>query len=754
MAKKLRLIAAELTDVGRRRERNQDNVAHHIPEDDGTLADKGALFVVCDGMGGHAAGEVAAELGVNAIRDVYYSGQTTDTITGLANAIKHANESIFAYAREHSELAGMGTTCVGLVVHSGRAYFVNIGDSRAYVVRNGVMRQVTQDHSWVSEQVRAGILTEEQARTHAHRNVITRSLGTQPTVTADLFIETLKDGDRVLLCSDGLHGYVDEREIEREMIGHEHPAEGARHLINMANDNGGPDNITALVVHLLEVPDVTGEVMIPEAVTGEEQVITQPIPAISAGAGSAAARIAEKRLAHAKPARKARRRAPAALGALRVLAVAALVLLSLGIWDVAFGPYAAARNAAAQLQTDIARAQQAVQQEPAQDPAAALAALADARQRVVADLQNPALDSQSQANAQNMLDTQLTPAVQNAEQAYNAKARITPVSISDAAMYSVDCSTPNATGASSLTSVTALTAVAGAANAPAQALYVLNAGTLYQMTAPLDGTGAPASGSTTCASVSVGTGTSVLALAANEGTLYALARGGSGAYQVLTITQAKVTSTFAVPTPHGEVPATLAAFGGTVYVGYQAGTAGMPGIWEFTGTAPKGPAKNISLTQPVTSLAAANGTLYMVLADGSLGQLDTSSALLPLPVTVLPPVTADNASSYTAATPVPTPLVNHAAGSANGTLFPGGAVLVADPLVKTHVLLGDGASNRVVRFVVGTAEPGLGLDSQFVYGAPFAGATQLALAANAGTLDVYIWSGTQLAGFVVPDPAG
>ena len=95
------------------------------------------------------------------------------------------------------------------VIAGGRAFVVNIGDSRAYIVRDGKMRQVTRDHSWVAEQVRVGLLTEEQARTHSHRNVITRSLGTQPNVTADLFVETMHNGDRVLLCSDGLHGYVE-----------------------------------------------------------------------------------------------------------------------------------------------------------------------------------------------------------------------------------------------------------------------------------------------------------------------------------------------------------------------------------------------------------------------------------------------------------------------------------------------------------------------------------------------------------------
>src|SRR5579885_1908267 len=249
----MRLAAGDVTDVGRKRERNQDNVTQYIPTDEDVLEQKGALFVVCDGMGGHAAGEVAAELGVNTIRDAYYASRSKDTINALAAAIETANDAIYNRAREHPELSGMGTTCVAAALVDGRAFIVNIGDSRAYLVRDGKMRQITRDHSWVAEQVRVGLLTEDQARNHSHRNVITRSLGTQPNVMADLFVETMQNGDRLLLCSDGLHGYVEHDEIEREMVEHSDPDLAAQNLINMANENGGPDNITALIVHLIDV---------------------------------------------------------------------------------------------------------------------------------------------------------------------------------------------------------------------------------------------------------------------------------------------------------------------------------------------------------------------------------------------------------------------------------------------------------------------------------------------------------------------
>ena len=191
LTKQLRLASAALTDIGRKRERNQDNVTSHVPPEPDLFEEKGALFVVCDGMGGHAAGEVASELGVQTIREVYFTTRGQDVISSIAQAVKSANDAIYSTARSTVEYGGMGTTCVALVVAGGRGYIVNIGDSRAYILREGQMRQVTQDHSWVAEQVRGGVLSEQQARVHAHRNVITRSLGTQPSITADLFVETL-----------------------------------------------------------------------------------------------------------------------------------------------------------------------------------------------------------------------------------------------------------------------------------------------------------------------------------------------------------------------------------------------------------------------------------------------------------------------------------------------------------------------------------------------------------------------------------
>ena len=780
LAKKLQLAVAELTDVGRRRERNQDNVTHFVPSDEGVLAEKGALFVVCDGMGGHAAGEVAAEFGVNTIRDVYFSTHDDDIISGLANAVKVANETIFNYARQHPEMSGMGTTCVAVAVHDGRGYFLNIGDSRAYVVRDGKMRQITLDHSWVAEQVRAGLLTEEQARTHAHRNVITRSLGTQPNVSADLFIETLRDGDRILLCSDGLHGYVDEMAIEREVLTEDDPEVAAHHLIDLANANGGPDNITALLVHMLEVPAATGEILLPGGIPAtDDQVTTQPIPVVTGKVGKRTKRGGQPGagtvvLAPA-PMRKRSGGRRAAVLALRLLAIAAMLVVAAGIWDFGFGPYAATHAATNRLQTDISKAQSVAQSASAQDPMHALTALASARQNVVGDLQSSHLDTQSRAAAQNVLDTQLAPAVRSTVQRYDAAALITPVSVNTAVPYAVTCATAGAAPVT-LTTVDALAAVtvAGAGATPPQSatVYALSGGSLYQIAVPLDANGQPATSSASCAPVALPGVSSTLALAADGPNLYALSRIGASAYAVFSVvpsgatandyTRVKTQQVFTIPTPHGEAPTTIAADGANLYIGYTGGASGAGGIWLFSGTTPKTPSLTAQLPQPATSLAATNGTVYMVLADGSVGQLDTSHTYLQLPLQVLPPVTAADPTTYISSTPVPTvpasmtPTATATAasgGTATGTLFGAGATIAIDPAQHSSILLGDPASSRVVRFGVSQAGPGLSLIGQYVYGAPITGVRGLALSPAGTSLTIFAWSGSQLYTFSIPEPA-
>ena len=252
MSKQLRLDVAQLTDVGRKRPHNEDNMAYVIPKDIQVMARKGALFIVADGMGGHAAGEVASEIAVDTVSNAYYQDDSEDIAVSLLHAIKRANALIHQRAAENMLRSGMGTTCVAAVLRGNMAFIANVGDSRAYLVRHGQVKQVSQDHSWVEEQVRAGLLTRDQARSHAQRNVITRSLGTQSDVEVDVFSEQLEEGDTLILCSDGLSGLVGEEDL-RAIVGQYAPQESVYRLVERANENGGPDNITAIVVRVLEV---------------------------------------------------------------------------------------------------------------------------------------------------------------------------------------------------------------------------------------------------------------------------------------------------------------------------------------------------------------------------------------------------------------------------------------------------------------------------------------------------------------------
>src|SRR5256884_8152646 len=288
LAKELRLDVAQLTDVGRKREHNEDNMAYVIPKDPQVMAKKGALFIVADGMGGHAAGEVASEIAVDTVSNVYYQDDSDDVAYSLLHAIKRANALIHQRAAENMLRSGMGTTCVAAVLRGNMAYIANVGDSRAYLVRDGQVKQVSQDHSWVAEQVRAGLLTEDQARTHAQRNVITRCLGTQADVEIDVFPEQLEDKDALVLCTDGLSGLVSDEDLQR-IVNQFVPQESVYHLVERANENGGPDNITAIVVHVQETGWEPPNVRRPVPVGGREVGEDSTLLGLSNGSPAAAA---------------------------------------------------------------------------------------------------------------------------------------------------------------------------------------------------------------------------------------------------------------------------------------------------------------------------------------------------------------------------------------------------------------------------------------------------------------------------------
>ena len=249
-SKSFRLAVAQRTDVGRKRQHNEDNVAYIIPKDEQLLAAKGALFIVADGMGGHAAGEVASEIAVSTVCNLYYQNTDPDVPANLMNSIRYANLAIYQSAHDNQQQSGMGTTCVVAVLRGNTAFIANVGDSRAYLVRQGMVKQVTRDHSWVMEQIQMGNMSEEEARTHEMRNVITRSLGPFPDVDVDIFAEQLEEGDALILCSDGLSGMMTDLDI-LHIVESFSPEESVLQLLEYANAQGGADNITAIVVRVL-----------------------------------------------------------------------------------------------------------------------------------------------------------------------------------------------------------------------------------------------------------------------------------------------------------------------------------------------------------------------------------------------------------------------------------------------------------------------------------------------------------------------
>ncbi len=245
-----RLFSHGLTDVGCRREANEDSFL---------IMPKNALFIVADGMGGHAGGQVASKLTIKNVAQQVLKrlseaekqarATNTNVIVSdvLREGISDACAMVFDYATEHPALTGMGSTVTALLIYKDLAWIGQVGDSRAYLIRDNLIHQVTEDHSLVQEQVAAGLITPEQAKMSAMRNIITRSIGFEREVKVDTLCVPLCPGDRFILCSDGLTGHVEDLEICDTVLDFEPPSV-PRHLIRMANERGGDDNCTVVMV--------------------------------------------------------------------------------------------------------------------------------------------------------------------------------------------------------------------------------------------------------------------------------------------------------------------------------------------------------------------------------------------------------------------------------------------------------------------------------------------------------------------------
>jgi protein phosphatase len=249
----MRVDSKSLTHVGMKRPLNEDSFCSNVEE---------GLYVVADGMGGHAHGEVASRLAVETIEefikltsgdaDVTWPYGIDDNLSlngnRLKTAIRFANQKLIEHARSSAGCEGMATTVVAVLVDGNLAEVAHVGDSRIYLVRDEQITRVTSDHSWVNEQVQSGIINSEQARNHPLRNVVTRALGGRPDIEVDMQVLEMKSGDRLLLCTDGLTTMLDDEEILRIVLGGDGGVDQTDQLIEAANASGGEDNTTAILL--------------------------------------------------------------------------------------------------------------------------------------------------------------------------------------------------------------------------------------------------------------------------------------------------------------------------------------------------------------------------------------------------------------------------------------------------------------------------------------------------------------------------
>ncbi len=772
MPKQLRLEVAELTDVGRRRDSNEDNMTRLVPKDPKIMERKGAIFVVADGMGGHAAGEVASEIAVETIREEYYEAEQEDIPEAMVHAIKQANQVIYDRATEQAGRAGMGTTCVVAVVRGGLAYLANVGDSRAYLVRDGQIRQLTHDHSWVAEQVRAGMLTDEQARTHAHRNVITRALGTQPEVLPDLFIQPLQDGDLLLLCSDGLSGYVSDEEINR-ILNSTTVQEGVRALIAQANEQGGPDNITAVLVHALEVPPVPPETL--------ERLETLAEPG----------KIPPPASAEAAPRRK--KKLTPLQWAMRFFAVVAVVFLVLVALDYAIGPLAWDRAAQNQLNADLNRVKTSLALAQEQEASAAINTLAAAQHPLINDANNPRLSAVDRQRARDALQQVLAPAIRLALQHYNTVALVKPLSTLNPQQWSITCAAVPGGKVEQVVAVPAAQAAQGSAPPAAPAtLYARitsGSGTSSAVLAPLT---LQADGRTlTCGNQLVN---AVIDVAVDAGSLYVLRQSAPDTFTLQAITPTSSSSpALTLPAEPQAVPTLLAVHGSTWYVLYRSAVGMTDTLYQCQNTAPvtckpSGPA---TLPAQARSLSVGvNGTVYLLLIDGSVGVLtgqglhaatlalqpalpvadpEAFNPMTPLPqVPVTPtftpaptrvPTSTVTAPAPTAAGGTPaassTPVASPTASATPSPYTPQGVKLLnATMLVsdqQNHLFIADGADHRVIRLDAsadGTGDPAPG--QQYADPSALDNLLSVAVVSSNQGFSMYLLSGQAVLALTLP----
>jgi serine/threonine protein phosphatase PrpC len=239
------------SDIGCLRQNNEDSFGYWEPEDDQQFLRKGRLAVVADGMGGYEGGQEASRLAVETLVEVYRNFGGDDPQAALVEALQAAHEQIREYSFAHPGLRGMGTTCTAAAIVQDSLYYVHVGDTRLYLIRDGQITRVTRDHSYVGRLVESGMISPEEAENHPQRNILTAALGTNPDLIMDSpgQPEPLRPEDVLLICSDGLWGQVRDSEI-LDAVENKSAEQTGRKLIELARERGGPDNITVEVLRL------------------------------------------------------------------------------------------------------------------------------------------------------------------------------------------------------------------------------------------------------------------------------------------------------------------------------------------------------------------------------------------------------------------------------------------------------------------------------------------------------------------------
>ncbi|MFG1487122.1 Stp1/IreP family PP2C-type Ser/Thr phosphatase [Halobacteriovorax sp. RZ-1] len=243
------IICAGVSDIGRKRETNQDSIY---------VGNSSKLYVVADGMGGHSGGELASTMAIKYVAEKVkeLKASSTDTSTVLKDSVHFANEKIKNYADEEPSLKGMGTTVVGILFGEDKASIANVGDSRAYVITQGQIFQLTKDHSVIQEKINFGIYTREQAANDPNKNYLSRTVGFESGIEVDLYDYKPNKGDIFLLCSDGLHGKLSDEDIlfiisdmikKNDELSHQLIHDCAQTLVRQANEHGGQDNISVIL---------------------------------------------------------------------------------------------------------------------------------------------------------------------------------------------------------------------------------------------------------------------------------------------------------------------------------------------------------------------------------------------------------------------------------------------------------------------------------------------------------------------------